>query len=76
MTRWEYRLARLKDKGAYDFSVIALDEKAHLVELKDRVAGEFVNELGAEGWELVSVTMRSGGIGNLYLLWFKRPIAS
>ena len=47
MTQWEYRVAPLK-------------EAAKLKKDADELAPDRLNELGAEGWEAVGVTLKRG----------------
>ncbi len=71
--RWEYRLVRLTSDASSDLFVMALDEDGRLVEREDDPdPGEYLNDLGSEGWELVQITQRQFLVGHLLLLWFKR----
>ncbi len=62
MTRWEYKIERLKQEGRYD----RLDQ-----EVTDE-AVTWLNLIGDEGWELVK--FEPTGLGETLYLWclFKR----
>lgn len=49
MTQWEYRVAPLK-------------EAAKLKKDADDLAPDHLNELGADGWEAVGVTLKQGDL--------------
>ena len=62
MTQWEYRVAPLK-------------EAAKLKKDADDLAPERLNELGAEGWEAVGVTLKQGDLVAWPVVLLKRPVA-
>ncbi len=74
MPRWEYRVVTFEDVG-YSMAHFRLDgaSQPHAgmgEEVRmDEAAWECIDQLGREGWELVSVT----GISP-WRLWFKRPL--
>ncbi|MEM6797866.1 MAG: DUF4177 domain-containing protein [Acidobacteriota bacterium] len=60
MDQWEYKIVNIRSEG------YRLNPDAH----------DHMNQLGSEGWELVSVTavnFRSGATENISLV-FKRPV--
>jgi len=71
--KWQYRIARLRSrKSIYELGPIAIDEKGKRQELPIS-AGEFMADLGDEGWELVAVSHEHELSSSLFTLWFKRP---
>jgi hypothetical protein len=63
MTQWEYRVAPLK-------------EAAKLKKDADELAPVRLNELGAEGWEAVGVTLKQGDLVAWPIVLLKRPVAN
>ena len=61
MTQWEYRVAPLK-------------EAAKLKKNADELAPDRLNELGAEGWEAVGVTLKQGDLVAWPIVLLKRPV--
>lgn len=61
MTQWEYRVAPLK-------------EAAKLKKDADELAPDRLNELGAEGWEAVGVTLKQGDLVAWPVVLLKRPV--
>ena len=61
MTQWEYRVAPLK-------------EAAKLKKNADELAPDRLNELGAEGWEAVGVTLKQGDLVAWPVVLLKRPV--
>ena len=62
MTSWEYMVIPLEDAGG----------------LKKRSAGmhpDRLNELGAEGWEAVGLTLKRGDLVAWPVVLLKRPVA-
>ena len=70
MRRFEYHILKLDVSGAWIFNLGGkVDESA---------LGEVMNDLGREGWELVSSpdTSKAGGGSRNVLFIFKRELAS
>ena len=63
MTSWEYL-------------VVPLKEAAGLKKKSDGLAPERLNELGAEGWEAVGVTLKQGDLIAWPVVLLKRPAES
>lgn len=61
MARWEYMVVPLKDA-------------AGLKKDSEGVAPERLNELGAEGWEAVGVTLKQGDLIAWPVVLLKRPV--
>ncbi len=61
MQKWEYLVVPLKDAG---------DLKRRSAEL----APERLNELGAEGWEAVGMTLKRGDLVAWPVVLLKRPV--
>jgi len=62
MTRWEYKVINIRSES------YRLDPKC----------AEQLNELGRDGWELISMTsvnFKSGATDNIAMV-FKRPVAA
>jgi len=61
MTQWEYRVAPLK-------------EAAKLKKDAEELTPGRLNELGAEGWEAVGVTLKQGDLVAWPVVLLKRPV--
>lgn len=61
MQRWEYM-------------VVPLEEAARVKKGSDGVAPERLNELGAEGWEAVGVSLKRGDLVAWPVVLLKRPV--
>ena len=61
MTQWEYRVAPLK-------------EAAKLKKDAEDLTPGRLNELGAEGWEAVGVTLKQGDLVAWPVVLLKRPV--
>lgn len=77
MTRWEYKIINARSEN------YRLDPNARSgvwpppAQAGERTTLQILNELGEEGWELVSVTsvnFKTGATDNLAMI-FKRPVA-
>ncbi len=73
MQKWQYKTIRLDYVARAGYSITLGDNST--------VAGpqvwHYINELGRDGWELISVNVVKDGNGmadNDQLLWFKRPL--
>lgn len=84
MKKWELtRLTfQIVSKGVLSNKVIpkitALAEDGNILVYEGDEATNVLNQLGQDGWELVSVTAPSGhairgGVSDHEILWFKRP---
>ncbi|MCZ6855707.1 MAG: DUF4177 domain-containing protein [Gammaproteobacteria bacterium] len=62
MTQWEYRTAKVRAGGVFSTKIDDLDME------------DYMNELGVEGWELVSAIspVMAGGYSKEVILMFKR----
>ena len=78
MRRWEYTRRLIWWKGGILSSAYELKTGGRT--LKDQEVWNHIDDLGREGWELVSVTPEikghgaSGSSTDGYMMWFKRPI--
>jgi len=63
MTRWEYLVVPMRDA-------------AKLKKHSSGLAPEHLNELGAEGWEAVGVSLKQGDLTAWPVVLLKRPAAT
>ncbi len=69
MLRWQYidvAISRVKNRWVVDGKEV---EGANVTRTS------ILNQYGAEGWELVSVTSWQGDTGGGHTYYFKRPVA-
>lgn len=62
MTKWEYKVVPLKDAG-------------DLGKKDEAISPESLNELGAEGWEAVGITLKRGDLVAWPIVLLKREVA-
>lgn len=77
MTKWEYKIINVRSEN------YRIDPGARAGVWPppgggERTTAQFLNELGEEGWELISITsvnFKTGATDNVAML-FKRPVAA
>lgn len=79
MTKWEYKIINVRSEN------YRLDPNARSgvwpppsPAVAERTTTQYLNELGQEGWELVSITsvnFKTGATDNVAMV-FKRPLAA
>lgn len=62
MQKWEYMVVPLQDAGG-------------LTKTSEGIRPERLNELGAEGWEAVGLTLKKGDLVAWPVVLLKRPAA-
>jgi hypothetical protein len=61
VSRWEYK-------------IVPLNEAAGIGKRSEGVSPDRLNELGAEGWEAVGVTLKRGDLVAWPIVLLKRPV--
>lgn len=59
----------------FEYLVVPLDEAAKLKKHSADLAPARLNELGAQGWEAVGVTLKQGDLVAWPVVLLKRPVA-